>query len=128
MKILLDTHAILWFISGDDRLSQRAKDVFLNMDSKLYYSLVSIWEITIKASLGKINLARGWLKTIEEELRINAIQKITIEIEHCRNLILLPFHHRDPFDRMLIAQSMSNEMAILTCDKEISNYEIDVIW
>ncbi|MCP4755004.1 MAG: type II toxin-antitoxin system VapC family toxin [Proteobacteria bacterium] len=128
MKVLLDTHAILWIIGGDDRLSRRAKDLFLDQNTTLYYSLLSIWEITIKMSLGKIKLAKGWLKTIEEELRINAIQPISIEIEHCRSLFHLPFHHRDPFDRMLIAQAITGEMAIMSCDKSFANYDVELIW
>ncbi|MGB9440822.1 MAG: type II toxin-antitoxin system VapC family toxin, partial [Desulfobacterales bacterium] len=106
MKVLLDTHAFLWLISGDDRLSETAQKTFLNPGNILFFSAASLWEICIKMSLGKLSLKSGWLKTIEDEMKINAIQWLSIEMTHCVKLINLPFHHRDPFDRMLVAQAM----------------------
>lgn len=128
MRVLFDTHAILWIISGDKRLSRQAKEVFLSNVNHLFFSMVSFWEITIKTSLGKLELAKNWTKTIPEELRINAVQPITIKTEHCEQLANLPFHHRDPFDRMLIAQAQSEDLVIVSCDEYFKRYDLKVIW
>ena len=79
-------------------------------------------------SLGKLSLKSGWLKTIEDEMKINAIQWLSIEMTHCVKLINLPFHHRDPFDRMLVAQAMVDDMQLLSRDTRLSSYEIKRIW
>ena len=128
MKVLLDTHAFLWSITGDDRLSKIAEKAFLNPDNKLYFSAASFWEICIKMSLGKLSLKRGWFKTIQEEIRINAIQWLPFEMGHCLELTKLPFHHQDPFDRMLIAQATVEDLQLLSRDGRLSAYEIDRIW
>jgi PIN domain nuclease of toxin-antitoxin system len=128
MKVLLDTHAFLWLISGDDRLSETAQKTFLNPGNILFFSAASLWEICIKMSLGKLSLKSGWLKTIEDEMKINAIQWLSIEMTHCVKLINLPFHHRDPFDRMLVAQAMVDDMQLLSWDTRLSSYGIKCIW
>jgi PIN domain nuclease of toxin-antitoxin system len=128
MKVLLDTHAFLWSITGDDRLSKTAEKTFLNPDNNLYFSAASFWEICIKLSLGKLSLKRGWFKTIQEEMRINAVQWLPVEMQHCVELTKLPFHHRDPFDRMLIAQAMAEDLQLLSRDGRLSAYEIERIW
>jgi PIN domain nuclease of toxin-antitoxin system len=128
MKILLDTHAFLWLISGDDRLSEIAHKTFLDPGNILFFSAASLWEICIKMSLGKLSLKRGWLKTIQDEMKVNAIQWLSIEMPHCVELTRLPFHHRDPFDRMLVAQAMIDDMQLLSRDSRLSSYEIKRIW
>ena len=128
MKVLLDTHAFLWLISGDDRLSETAQKVFLDPGNYLFFSAASLWEICIKISLGKLSLKSGWLKTIQDEMKINAIQWLSIEMPHCVELINLPFHHRDPFDRMLVAQALVDDMQLLSRDTRLSSYEIKRIW
>jgi len=128
MKVLLDTHAFLWSITGDDRLSKTAEEIFLDPDNNLFFSAASFWEICIKMSLGKLSLKRGWFKTIQEEMRINAVQWLPVEMQHCVELTKLPFHHRDPFDRMLIAQTMAEDLQLLSRDGRLSAYEIELIW
>lgn len=128
MKLLLDTHALIWFISGDDRLGEQAKEAFLNQDNKLYFSKASLWEMTIKISLGKLVLAEHWLTAIEKEMISNGIQWLEIEIDHCKTLAALPFHHRDPFDRLLISQAISESMGIISIDHQFSHYPLDIIW
>jgi len=128
MKLLLDTHALIWFISGDSKLSEQAKEAFLDQDNKLYFSKASLWEITIKISLGKLVLAEYWLTAIEKEMISNGIEWLEIEIDHCKILADLPFHHRDPFDRLLISQAISESMGIISIDSQFSNYPLDVIW
>jgi len=128
MKVLLDTHAFLWLITGDDRLSEIARRTFLDPASKLFFSAASLWEICIKKNLGKLSLKSGWLETIQDELKVNAIQWLSIEMPHCAELTKLPFHHRDPFDRMLIAQAMVEDLLLLSRDGRLSAYEIKRIW
>jgi PIN domain nuclease of toxin-antitoxin system len=128
MKVLLDTHAFLWLINGDDRLSETAQKTFLDPGNILFFSAASLWEICIKISLGKLSLKSGWLKTIQDEMKVNAIQWLSIEMPHCVELTNLPFHHRDPFDRMLIAQAIVGDLQLLSWDNRLSSYEIKCIW
>ena len=128
MKVLLDTHAFLWLISGDDRLSKTAQETFLDPGNILFFSAASLWEICIKMSLGKLSLKGGWLATIQNEMKTNAILWIPIEMPHCAELTHLPFHHRDPFDRMLVAQAMVENMHLLSRDNRLSSYRIKRIW
>ena len=128
MNVLLDTHAFLWAITGDERLSETARETFLNSANRLFFSAVSMWEICIKISLGKLSLKRGWLKKIQNELMINAVQWLPIEMSHCAELTKLPFHHRDPFDRMLIAQAMVEDLQVLSRDVRLSDYDIERLW
>ncbi len=128
MKVLLDTHAFLWAITGDEQLSETARETFLNPANSLFFSAVSMWEICIKISLGKLSLKRGWFKKIQNELSINAIQWLPVEMPHCAELTALPFHHRDPFDRMLVAQARIEDLQVLSRDARLSAYDIELIW
>lgn len=128
MKVLLDTHALLWLITGDDRFSENARQIFLNNANRLFFSAASLWEICLKKSLGKISLKNGWFRTIQEEMEINTIQWLPIEKTHCIEVAELPFHHRDPFDRMLIAQAIVEDLRLLSRDRRISDYAIERIW
>ena len=128
MKVLLDTHAFLWLITDDERLSENARQTYLNTENSLFFSAASLWEIGIKKSLGKISLKDGWSQTIKEEMDINTIQWLPIEMTHCAEVAGLPFHHRDPFDRMLIAQAIVEEMKLISRDSPLSNYAIELIW
>jgi PIN domain nuclease of toxin-antitoxin system len=127
VKLLLDTHAFLWLISNQ-KLSQRASDAFLDLRNQLFLSAASYWEICIKRSIGKLVLAEDWEQSVERELRINDIRWLPIERAHCQAIIELPWIHRDPFDRLLIAQARLEDMAILTADGHIAQYGITTIW
>ena len=128
MKVLLDTHTFLWLVAGDERLSKTARQTFLNLENKLFFSAASLWEICIKISLGKISLKSGWFQTIQDEMELNAILWLPIEMQHCVELTKLPFHHRDPFDRMLIAQAIVEDMQLLSRDSRLSAYAVKRIW
>ena len=128
MKVLLDTHALLWLIADDDRLSENARQIFLNSENRLFFSAASLWELCIKKSLGKISLKNGWFQTIQEEMEINTIQWLPIELTHCAEVAEMPFHHRDPFDRMLIAQATVEGMQLLSRDSRLSDYAIERVW
>jgi PIN domain nuclease of toxin-antitoxin system len=127
MKVL-DTHAFLWMITDDERLSENARHTFLNKENSMYFSAASLWEICIKKSLGKISLKDGWFQTIQKEMEINTIQWLPIEMAHFAEVSELAFHHRDPFDRMLIAQAIVEELKLLSRDSRLSNYPVDLIW
>jgi len=128
MKVLLDTHAFLWLITEDHRLSETARQTFLNRENSLFFSAASLWEICIKISLEKISLKSGWFQTIQDEMKLNTILWLPIEMPHCAEVTKLPFHHRDPFDRMLIAQAFVENMQLLSRDRHLSDYAIKRIW
>ena len=128
MDILLDTQIILWSISGDKRLSKKSRSVFLDPAHNLYFSMAGYWEIAIKISIGKLELVSHWPEIIEREMRGNFIKFLPITKEHCNYLTELPFHHRDPFDRLLVAQTKIEEMSLLSSNSRLKKYGIEVIW
>ena len=128
MKVLLDTHAFIWWITDDERLSSHARSIITNGDNELLVSSASGWEIVIKARLGRIHLPDKPESFIAEQLNINAIQSLPIQMSHALHVYNLPYHHRDPFDRMIIAQAQVEDLPILTMDPQIAKYEIMVIW
>jgi len=128
MNVLLDTHAFLWAIAGDKKLSKTARKIFLDPANRLFFSAASMWEICIKISLEKLALKSGWFKNIQNEMSTNAIQWLPVEMQHCVELTKLPFHHRDPFDRMLAAQARAEDLQVLSRDVRLSAYDIECIW
>jgi PIN domain nuclease of toxin-antitoxin system len=128
MKVLLDTHTFLWWVTEDSKLSSKASEIIRDGNNELYLSAASGWEITIKAQLNRIQLPGPPEKFISEQLRINGIQSLPILMSHALHVYNLPDHHRDPFDRILIAQSQLEGLPILTADPSFSLYEIGVIW
>jgi PIN domain nuclease of toxin-antitoxin system len=115
-------------MAGDEKLSQTAHTAFLNSDNELYLSAVSYWEICLKISIGKLELAPDWADIIDEEMVANQIKWLPIAKKHCQVLGELPFIHNDPFDRLLIAQAQSEAMTLLTADKYIHAYPIKTLW
>ena len=128
MKVLLDTHTFLWWIANDSQLSERARTVIEDADHQLFLSAASGWEIAIKTRIGKLKLADDLQGFVSEQLRINAIQVLPIQMAHALQMATLPDHHRDPFDRMLVAQSQLEQLPILTIDPQIAKYSVTVIW
>jgi len=127
MKAILDTHAFLWALTGDARMSRLARDTFAG-PTDLSLSIASIWEILIKVQSGKLNLPRPVGPYVLRKLAENRIESLPISIDHLLALERLPPHHRDPFDRMLIAQSMEERRPIITGDPAFKQYPIRVIW
>lgn len=127
MNLLLDTHAFLWIVN-DGPLSQTARALFLDTENKLFFSAASYWEICIKLTVGKLSLADNWVEQFEAEMAANGIQWLPIEQNHCRKIIELPLIHQDPFDRLLIAQAICEEMTIVTADSNIPNYSVATVW
>jgi PIN domain nuclease of toxin-antitoxin system len=128
MKILLDTHAFLWWITEDPRLSVRAREVISDGNNELFLSAATGWEITIKAQIGRLKLPDEPQHFIPEQMRINGIQSLPIQMDHALHISTLPSHHRDPFDRLLIAQAQLEELPILSSDPQLANYQVQLIW
>lgn len=127
MIYLLDTHTFLWFITDDGLLSNDAKRHIEEPQNTIYLSVASIWEIAIKSSLGKLQLPHG-AGFIEEQCRINRIDLLHIQFAHVNGVATLPFHHRDPFDRLIIAQSLSEDMPIIGKDAIFDAYSVKRYW
>jgi PIN domain nuclease of toxin-antitoxin system len=128
VRLLLDTHAVLWFAGGDARLSSRARRRIEDPDHDKFLSVASIWEAAIKASLGKLTLSISLEAVIEEGAANNGIALLDIRREHATAVDHLPFHHRDPFDRLLVCQAMIERMEIVSSDASLDAYPIRRIW
>ena len=128
MHALLDTSSFLWFIAGDDRLSVTARNFMADLNNELVLSVASLWEIAIKVSLGKLDLLRPFGELIPEQLKDNEITVLHIELTHLSVVMELPFHHRDPFDRLIVAQSISEALPVISRDAFFSEYSIELMW
>jgi PIN domain nuclease of toxin-antitoxin system len=128
MRLLPDTHAFLWFIMGDPRLSAVARAAIEHPDHVKYVSAASAWEIAIKVSLGKLTLAEAYDVLVRREILANGFEYLPIELAHTARVLALPFPHRDPFDRMLIAQALVEGMQLVSTDPAIDAYGVSRIW
>ena len=128
MRVLLDTHALLWFLLDDRRLSRVARQIVADRNNRPEISPASYWEIAIKVSLGKYELGEPFGPFFERELENNAIDILPILPQHAAVLTDLPFHHRDPFDRLMIAQAMAEGLPIVSIDEVFDHYPIQRIW
>lgn len=128
MKILLDTCAFLWLVTDDPRLSGLAKDIFLDPNNELLLSAVTGFEITVKYSLGKLQLTEPPKAFISNRMKANALTELPITLNHTLALHDLPWHHKDPFDRLLVAQAMVTQIPLLSSDEQLSAYGIERLW
>jgi len=128
MNLLLDTHTFLWFISGDERLSEVSRQAIEAEANAKLVSIASLWEIGIKTSLGKLELKKPFDELIPRQMEVNGFDLLHMEIGHISNIISLPFHHRDPFDRMLAVQCLADDIAIVSRDAVFDAYGIERIW
>lgn len=128
MKILLDTHAFLWFIGGDSHLDNHARELIENLNNERYLSIASIWEITVKSSLGRLTVPMPPSSLIREHVWANAIDLLDVLPNHFDTLLELPYLHKDPFDRLIIAQAIAEDLVIVTADQELSSYDVKVAW
>jgi len=127
MNLLLDTHTFIWFVNGDKDISSKAIELIENPDNLSLISIASIWEIAIKASLGKLRLTNEF-HTIRDLILENGLQILPITFSHTEKVYTLPFHHRDPFDRIIIAQAIVEKCTVITKDSNFSKYELLVKW
>ena len=128
MRLLLDTHAFLWFIMGSANLSLNARILIENPANERLLSVASLWEIAIKTSLGKLILSATFDELIPAQLKLNGIELLNINVDHISTLSTLAFHHRDPFDRLLIAQAMVEQMPIVSGDPVLDAYSVHRLW
>ena len=127
--LLLDTHALLWMVLDHPRLPKRARTQ-IERTARLVYSAASFWEIGLKLSRGGFDFAlpHAWHDELIRELRGIGVSRLEIEPEHCRRLQDLPWHHKDPFDCMLVAQAQVEGLTILSADRRFKNYDVPVAW
>lgn len=128
MRIILDTHTFLWFIGGSDRLSGYARSLIEDLTNEKFLSVASLWEMAIKKSLGRLKLDLSFPEMVEREVRGNAMEVLGIRPEHLDELARLPFHHRDPFDRLIIAQSLAEDAPIVGKDEAFEDYPVNLLW
>lgn len=127
MKLLLDTHTFLWFIDDTPKLSAAAKKL-LESDVDLMISAASLWEIAIKVSIGKLTLTQPFQEFIPDQLNRNSVKLLAISIAHLALVSSLPFHHRDPFDRLMVAQAISEQLSIVSVDDKFDLYGVNRLW
>ena len=128
MKYLLDTHALLWFLAGGKQLSGKARQLIEDLDNEIFVSIVSLWEIAIKVSLGKLTLTKSFEDLFPEQLHLNSIEILPITVDSLIKLTALPSHHRDPFDRLIIAQALVEGLPIIGVDSAFDAYGISREW
>ncbi len=128
MKYLFDTHVMLWFLEDADELSNKARQILKNGEHELFWSAASFWELTVKISLGKLKLQKEWQVFLEQEKRSNRILDLPIYERHCALHLTLPWIHRDPFDRILVCQAISEKLTLLTKDETIRQYPVKTAW
>jgi PIN domain nuclease of toxin-antitoxin system len=131
MKVLLDTHTVIWFYAGHERLEQKPKQIIENTNTVCFLSLASIWEMAIKIKLGKMNLGVS-LERFIEDITENGIQILPVEVEHILKTQDMAFHHRDPFDRLIFCQAIVENMVLVSADEVadlyFANESVKQIW
>jgi len=128
MNYLLDTHTFLWFIAGNPNLSEKAKEIIEVPENRRFLSIASVWEISIKTSLKKLEINLPLNEFLSEQFSINSIELLDMNFEHVTNVVNLPFFHNDPFDRILISQAIIEKIPIISCDIVFDKYPISRIW
>ena len=119
MRCLLDTNVMLWFLEDAKELSETARTTLTNGENNLYWSAISHWELLVKISLGKLVLSSNWPAVLDDQLRRNRINELPLLRSHCEPTLSLPWHHRDPFDRLLICQAMVEELVLISRDRQM---------
>lgn len=127
MKLLLDTHTFIWFAENDSKLSNEIKNNIEDPENLIFISIASIWEMGIKVQLEKLSL-KNPLENVVEKIEESGYIILPILPEYVIRLLQLPFHHRDPFDRMIIAQALYEDITVITKDKAFDDYKIKRIW
>ena len=128
MRILVDTHVFLWWVEGDRALPVKARAALADRDNECLFSLVSVWELAIKAGLGKLKLALPVQRYVIEHVAANGFRMLDIQMAHVGRVESLASHHGDPFDRLLIAQALEEKIPVVTADPVFRDYGVKRIW
>jgi PIN domain nuclease of toxin-antitoxin system len=128
VRLLLDTHAFLWWVGADRRLSRKARSAVGAGRNECFVSLATAWEIAIKASLGSLRVDASLERFLPDQIAANGFQPLPIDLRHTARVATLPFHHRDPFDRLLLAQALEEELAVVTADPVFAEYGVKRVW
>ena len=127
MRFIIDTHIFLWALTDDDKLSKKARLLVEDVNHQLVISIASLWEMAVKVSIGKLEQKRTFTELIEISVRGKGIELLPIMPAHLDAVATLPLHHRDPFDRLIIAQGVAETLPILTNDKVFAAYPIKLL-
>jgi PIN domain nuclease of toxin-antitoxin system len=127
MRLLLDTHAFIWFVDGNSKLSSAARAAIDDVSNAVYLSVASAWELAILVSLKRITLQRTVKEYVAVYTEKNAIDLLPVTLDHIGGIVDLPFHHRDPFDRLLIAQAKSNDLTLVSADNAFEQYKVNIL-
>jgi len=127
MELLLDTHALIWFLNGDKQLPEKSIKLINNLNIRCHVSIASIWEIAIKLSLKKLEL-NDKFEEISKNIRQYEIELLPITFEHIQKLLTLKFHQNDPFDRIIISQGLVEKLTIVTKDENFPKYNVKTVW
>jgi PIN domain nuclease of toxin-antitoxin system len=128
MRLLLDTHAFLWWVLDDARLSPAARDLIADPTAEILFSAVSAWEIAIKARTGRLDLPEDVPAFVHDQVRRNRFRVLAVELPHALRVHALPEHHRDPFDRLLVAQAQVEAVPLLSRDRQLARYGVELRW
>lgn len=128
MRVLMDTHVFLWWVEGDRTLPPKARDALADPGNECLLSMASVWELAIKASLGKLKLALPVRRYVADHVAANAFRLLDIGLPHVGRVEALPFHHRDPFDRLLAAQALEEKLPVITADPVFRKYGVKRVW
>ena len=128
MKLLFDTHAFIWWDSEPTKLSARVLHLCQDRSNTLVLSVASIWEMQVKSQLDKLTFSSPLSELIEKQISVNGFIILPIELSHVLQLQNLPLHHKDPFDRLLIAQAIAENAMIVSNDSEVRRYSVKIIW
>ncbi|MGQ9632516.1 MAG: type II toxin-antitoxin system VapC family toxin [bacterium] len=128
MRIIIDTCTFLWFIDDNPKLSAAASAIIEDPNSEVLLSIANLWEMAIKCSIGKLIFTEPFNMFMQRQLNLNRIGILPINLDHVAGVVTLPFHHRDPFDRLMIAQAMVDNIPIVSPDEVFDNYPIRRLW
>jgi PIN domain nuclease of toxin-antitoxin system len=128
MRVMIDTHIFIWYVQNSQRLNSSVVNLINDGKNDILFSTASVWEMAIKQSTGKLNLGVPYASFIEEQMRLNNMELLPIKLEHLEVVTSLPFHHRDPFDRLLISQALVENIPILSIDVAFDDYPVQRLW